>query len=158
MLMTIVVSNLLALFEGILDVTARFTDSFTQRCRRDSALGSSPVLSPGSEPQRFSSSFTDGGLMLGELRLSEGIKSSFSRRLLRLYLDRQEAIMRRIYQRLSGAETADVNSKIAYELLEDVGARVDKLLAYVTMMGRADGEDYETLLFSNRSWRGSGHV
>ncbi|KAK4459520.1 hypothetical protein QBC42DRAFT_274219 [Cladorrhinum samala] len=96
--------------------------------------------------------------MLDKLQLSEGIKLSFSQRLVRMYLDRQEAVMRRIYQRLSVAGTADVNTKIAYELLEDVGTRVDKLLAYVTMMGRADREDYETLLFSNGSWKDSGHA
>ena len=158
MLATIVVSNLLSLFEGSLDATSGFADGFNQRSRRDSALGSSPLLSPGSEVQRSSSSLTDGGLMLDKLQLSEGIKLSFSQRLVRMYLDRQEAVMRRIYQRLSVAGTADVNTKIAYELLEDVGTRVDKLLAYVTMMGRADREDYETLLFSNGSWKDSGHA
>lgn len=151
MLLTMVASNLLGLFESSCGCDTRRTGSnnnSSSSTTRNGSHGDSwwdAVFSASPSANSSLSADTDGAgsfrclpytsrpLTVGDSQLSEEVKLSFSRRMLKMYLSEQIDTFAQLSQMLAAAEPGDVNRKIAQDLLEDASNRAERLAGYVAL-------------------------
>ncbi|EAW12044.1 Zn(II)2Cys6 transcription factor domain-containing protein [Aspergillus clavatus NRRL 1] len=139
MLLTLVVANVLSLFENSCgpadDEGASGIDSGCVMGGPSPISGSS---TPGSSDLRHGLPSTTRALMLGDLPLNESVKRAFSRRLVRMYLDRQRRVVRQLHQLLRRTEGDNTSFKVTEDLLQDVRGRVERFIGFITLTTRLE--------------------
>ncbi|KAJ5359396.1 uncharacterized protein N7496_011809 [Penicillium cataractarum] len=135
MLITVVSINLLGLFERSCRSTDR--DSGSSMSREESRVVSSIALDDRSHVDRGRSRnplpYTTGHLTVGNIQLDETVKLAISRRLVRLYLERQLGVVQQLNQLLGRAEGDTASVKVTQELLRDQLRRLEHFVGFITL-------------------------
>ncbi|MCJ1418843.1 hypothetical protein MMC32_005194 [Xylographa parallela] len=145
MLITMVVSNLLGLFEqscgttDVADVDA--IGSIDKGWKRADAASNALPTSKSSlctSKSRSPLPYTIGHLTVGDIQLEETVKLAFSRRLVRMYLDRQIKVLQQLNQLLEKGERENVSFKVTQKLLIDLLRRLEYFIGFVTLTDSLD--------------------
>jgi hypothetical protein len=135
MLITMMSINLLGLFEWSCGSTDG--DSGSSMSREESRVVSSIALDDRSPVDRGRSRnplpYTTGHLTVGNIQLDETVKLAFSRRLVRLYLERQLGVVQQLNQLLGRAEGDTASVKVTQELLTDQLQRLEHFIGFITL-------------------------
>ncbi|KAL5316174.1 hypothetical protein ACEPPN_017052 [Leptodophora sp. 'Broadleaf-Isolate-01'] len=145
MLISIVVENLLALFESsCASPDADELESGQQQHdsgygRLDAGLTDASLDSKSSKcwmRTRHSLPYTRGQLTVGTIHIDESVKVGFSRWLIRLYLERQIAVVKELNLLLAREIGARENVifKMTVELLLDIERRLEYFVGFITMI------------------------
>jgi hypothetical protein len=70
---------------------------------------------------------------VGNIQLDETVKLAFSRRLVRLYLERQLGVVQQLSQLLGRAEGDAASVKVTQELLRDQLRRLEHFIGFITL-------------------------
>ncbi|KAJ5634599.1 C6 zinc finger domain protein [Penicillium herquei] len=135
MLITIVSNNFLGLFERSCGPTDG--DFGSSMNREDLRVVSSIALDEGRHPSpdRLCNPlpYTTGHLTLGNIQLDENVKLAFSRRLVRLYLERQLGVVQQLNQVLSRVDGDTANIEATQVLLRDQVRRLEHFIRFITL-------------------------
>ncbi|KAH6694908.1 hypothetical protein BKA61DRAFT_254331 [Leptodontidium sp. MPI-SDFR-AT-0119] len=145
MLISIVVENLLALFESsCASPDADELESGQQQHdsgygRLDAGLTDASLDSESSKcwmRTRHSLPYTKGQLTVGTIHIDESVKVGFSRWLIRLYLERQIAVVKELNLLLAREISARENVifKVTVELLLDIERRLEYFVGFIMMI------------------------
>lgn len=135
MLITMVNINLLGLFERSCGSTGGGSGSIMSRgelsvAPRIALSGGSYV---GQDRSRNPLPYTTGHLTLGNIHLDETVKLVFSRRLVRLYLERQLRVVQQLSQLLGRVEGDAASIKVTQDLLRDQLRRLEHFVGFITL-------------------------
>ncbi|MCJ1294407.1 hypothetical protein MMC34_005965 [Xylographa carneopallida] len=137
MLITMVMSNLLGLFEqscGTPDLDD--AGSIDQESKRPNAASdgshtSRSTLCPSKPRSQLPS--TTRHLTVGDMQLDESVKLAFSRRLVRIYLDRQITTLQQLQHQLERGDRDNVSFQVTQKLLDDLLRRLEGFIGFVTL-------------------------
>ncbi|KAJ5608149.1 C6 zinc finger domain protein [Penicillium hordei] len=135
MLIALVNINLLGLFER----SCGSTDGGSGSSMRRGGLSVAPRIalggssSVGQDRSRNPLPYTTGHLTLGSIHLDETVKLVFSRRLIRLYLERQLGVVQQLSQLLGRVEGDAASIKVTQDLLRDQLRRLEHFVGFITL-------------------------
>ncbi|GIJ83094.1 hypothetical protein Asppvi_001612 [Aspergillus pseudoviridinutans] len=136
LLLTLVVANVLSLFENSCGGSPQDGQSEVDRGSipsADSPMSMSRGSSSDASDSRNVLPYTTRPLVLGTVQLNESVKRAFSRHLLRMYLDRQRAVVGQLEQLLRQTEGSNTSFKVTEDLLQDVLGRVERFIGFMTL-------------------------
>ncbi|CAI7582004.1 unnamed protein product [Penicillium crustosum] len=135
MLITMVNINLLSLFER----SCGSTDGGSGSSMSRGELNVAPRIAfgggnyAGQDRSRNPLPYTTGHLTLGNIHLDETVKLVFSRRLVRLYLERQLGVVQQLSQLLGRVEGDGASIKVTQDLLRDQLRRLEHFVGFITL-------------------------
>lgn len=159
MLIAMVVGNLLHLFERRCSTDTIDDDKPGVNFNLDESFGTTegrqnPTISISSTGKRSMAAngplgslpSTRRHLSVNKGQLDETIKMDSSRRLLRMYLDRQQYLVQHLYRILTEADGGDVSCKVTGELLKDVTNRLGRFTVFLALADTRESSYFHRIL------------